>query len=66
MDKSELAVFAILGASITAGLFQMGSNVFQVYSSGSDTSNNHADSNNSKSAACPMNWGKTKTDATTS
>ena len=66
MDKSEMAVFAVLGASITAGLFQMVSNVFQVYSSGSEKSNNHADGNTSKSAACPMNWGKAKTDTSPS
>ena len=64
MDKSELAVFAVLGASITAGLLQMGSNVLQVYGPGREKSDD-ADSNSNKSAACPMNWGKAKTDTTT-
>ena len=36
MDKSELAVFAILGASVAVGLFRMGLDVFyQVWGGGS-------------------------------
>ncbi len=55
MNKSELAVLAVLGASVSAGFYQMGSSAMQVYrSSGS------GDVDKNKIAACPMNWGKDK------
>eukprot|EP00579_Thalassiosira_antarctica_P004993 CAMPEP_0201901792 /NCGR_PEP_ID=MMETSP0902-20130614/54618_1 /ASSEMBLY_ACC=CAM_ASM_000551 /TAXON_ID=420261 /ORGANISM="Thalassiosira antarctica, Strain CCMP982" /LENGTH=60 /DNA_ID=CAMNT_0048435767 /DNA_START=330 /DNA_END=512 /DNA_ORIENTATION=+ len=59
MDKSEMAVFAALGVSVTIGLMQMGSNVWQVYGGGSTKSDDM-----SQSAASPTNWSKTESDAT--
>ena len=54
MNKGEIAVFIALGVSVSVGLFEMGSSAMQVYRSGKEI--------DSKSSACPMNWGK-KTDS---
>lgn len=56
MDKAELAVFAILGASVAAGLLQMGSSALQAYRNESSKSDNHT----GKSSLCPMNWNESK------
>eukprot|EP00581_Thalassiosira_minuscula_P014168 CAMPEP_0183721502 /NCGR_PEP_ID=MMETSP0737-20130205/13757_1 /TAXON_ID=385413 /ORGANISM="Thalassiosira miniscula, Strain CCMP1093" /LENGTH=66 /DNA_ID=CAMNT_0025951515 /DNA_START=269 /DNA_END=466 /DNA_ORIENTATION=+ len=51
MDKSEMAVFAVLGVSVTFGLMQMGSDALKIVRGESGK-----DDGLSKSAACPMNW----------
>jgi hypothetical protein len=69
MNGSEMAVFAILGASVSVGLYQMGSDAMRVYR-GEKKNEQHTVSANvdggSKgsimSAACPMNWGKEEED----
>eukprot|EP00585_Thalassiosira_rotula_P006749 CAMPEP_0196138784 /NCGR_PEP_ID=MMETSP0910-20130528/6299_1 /TAXON_ID=49265 /ORGANISM="Thalassiosira rotula, Strain GSO102" /LENGTH=75 /DNA_ID=CAMNT_0041399431 /DNA_START=216 /DNA_END=443 /DNA_ORIENTATION=- len=58
MNKSELAVLAALGVSVSVGLMQMGLTMVKFYSGG-----NNKESDASRSAACPMNWGKTENDA---
>lgn len=59
MSMPELAVFGILGASVTAGLLLMASDAFRVYKQSDDDS----ETNNKSvlSAACPINWGKKDT-----
>ncbi|KAL7514093.1 hypothetical protein ACHAXN_011372 [Cyclotella atomus] len=59
MSISELVVFGILGASVTAGLFQIGSDALRVYkqNDGDSPTNNKS----ALSAACPINWGKKDT-----
>ena len=58
MNKSELAVFVGLAASVSVGLYEMGSSLYKVYGR-KDSSNSN--NNNTGSAACPMNWGSDKT-----
>ena len=53
MNKSELAVLVGLAASVSVGLYEMGSSLYKVYGRNDKSSN----SNNTGSAACPMNWG---------
>lgn len=55
MDKAELAVFVALGLSVSVGLYEMGTSAMKVYSKKKAA---NTDDDNSKSAACPMNWGK--------
>jgi len=53
MNKSEWAVLVGLAASVSVGLYEMGSSLYKVYGRNDKSSN----SNNTGSAACPMNWG---------
>ena len=53
MNKSELAVLVGLAASVSVGLYEMGSSLYKVYGRNDKSSN----SNNTGGAACPMNWG---------
>ena len=59
MDKGEMAVFALLGGSVTIGLMQMGSNVLQVLRGDDSQNDSGEDGKKNESAVCPMNWGKT-------
>ena len=54
MDKAELAVLIALGLSVSLGLYEIGTSAMKVYTK--KGTNTHGDK--SKSAACPMNWGK--------
>ena len=51
MNKGEIAVCFTLAISVSVGMFEMGSSAMQVYRS-------RKEMNDSKSSACPMNWGK--------
>ena len=62
MDKSELAVFAVLGASVTIGLMQMGSDALQFYRRGRANNNEEGDEGGNRNSACPTAWGKTDSD----
>ena len=59
MNKSELAVLVGLAASVSVGLYEMGSSLYKVYGrKDSDrSSSSGSNNNNTGSAACPMNWG---------
>jgi len=52
MNKSEWVVLVGLAASVSVGIYEMGSSLYKV--GRNDKSSN---SNNTGSAACPMNWG---------
>ena len=55
MNKSEWAVLVGLAASVSVGLYEMGSSLYKVYGRNDKSSSNN--NNTGKSAACPMNWG---------
>ena len=56
MNKSEWAVLVGLAASVSVGLYEMGSSLYKVYGR-NDRSSNNNNSNTGGSAACPINWG---------
>ena len=56
MNKSELAVLVGLAASVSVGLYEMGSSLYKVY--GRNDKSSSKNNNNSGGATCPMNWGK--------
>jgi hypothetical protein len=57
MSILELAVFGVLGASVTVGLWQMGSDAFK-FSRRKDAEGGESNNQSALSAAYPMNWGK--------
>lgn len=57
MSMPELAVFGILGASVTVGLLQMGSDATRVLREAKQPVS-ESNKNPSVSAVSPMNWGK--------
>ena len=62
MNRPELFLLALLGASVAVGLASMGSDSYKVYRSGSGKVEDGTEqtSANAGGSACPMNWGKQK------
>ena len=56
MNKSEWAVLVGLAASVSVGLYEMGSSLYKVYGR-NDRSSSSSNNNNTGSVACPINWG---------
>jgi hypothetical protein len=61
MSIPELAVFGILGVSVTVGVLQMGSDAFKFYlktANASYSPGTEPRNQNNLSAACPLKSGK--------
>lgn len=55
------AVLAGLAASVSVGLYEMGSSLQKVYGRNDRSSKSSNNNNTGGSATCPMNWGSDKT-----